>query len=45
MIAKEVGEVMKKVMVNLGVFLEEIFHTIPHERACDCKNALNEAMV
>jgi 5'-methylthioadenosine phosphorylase len=45
MIANEVGEVMKAVMVNLGAFLEEILHAIPHERACDCKNALNEAMV
>ncbi len=43
--AKEVGEMMKAVMVNLGAFLEAILHALPHERTCDCKNALNEAMV
>ena len=43
--AKEVGEVMKAVMVNLGAFLEAILHAIPHERTCDCKNALKEAML
>jgi len=37
--------VMKAVMVKLGAFLEAILHAIPHERTCDCKNALNEAMV
>jgi 5'-methylthioadenosine phosphorylase len=43
--AKEVKEVMMAIMVKLGTFLEAILHAIPHERTCNCKNALNEAMV
>jgi 5'-methylthioadenosine phosphorylase len=43
--ANEVGEVMKEAMGNLGALLEALLHTIPQERTCDCKNALNEAMV
>jgi 5'-methylthioadenosine phosphorylase len=43
--AKEVGEVMNAILMKLGAFLEAILHAIPNKRTCNCKNALNEAMV